>query len=79
MAGLVNLSDSALWTSALSIVLTPTWWNITARLEYRTHFLTKLCGGKYAGAYLLAFAIFMVSNLRTYLCALVSSYFCDVC
>lgn len=28
-------------------IFNPTWWNIVARAEYRTHFLTKLFGGQY--------------------------------
>lgn len=68
LSGAIELDMPLLWLSALWIVATPTWWNVTARLEYRTHFLTRLCcGHRYVAAYALAFAIFMVSNVRSYL------------
>lgn len=40
------------------IIFNPTFWNIVARLEYNTHFLTKLAGGAKRGCYLLAATIF---------------------
>lgn len=47
------------------IIFVPLAWNIVARLEYNTHFLTKLwCGSKYAGCYFLALCIFIASSLR---------------
>jgi methylene-fatty-acyl-phospholipid synthase len=49
-------------------VLVPTWWNLTARFEYRTRGLTRLfCGHRYVAAYALALAIFLASSLRSVL------------
>ncbi|QLL34609.1 hypothetical protein HG536_0G04710 [Torulaspora globosa] len=42
----------------------PVFWNVVARLEYRTHFLTRLAGGAKRGCYLLAFTIFSLGVAR---------------
>ncbi|EGG23159.1 phospholipid methyltransferase family protein [Cavenderia fasciculata] len=63
----IDLSDNYFWYAIAAIAGTPTWWNIVARLEYKTRFLTKLAGGKYAACYVLAFLIFTCSLLRDYL------------
>jgi methylene-fatty-acyl-phospholipid synthase len=66
--GRVDLSSYSLWTCVVCIVLVPVWWNVTARLEYRTKALTRLfCGHRYLAAYALALAIFLASSLRTWL------------
>ena len=53
---LVDFSHlDTIFKSALIIFLCPLIWNILARLEYYTKFLTKLCGGnRYLACYLLA-------------------------
>lgn len=54
--------------AALGAAALPTGWNIVARSEYRTHWLTKVCcGSKYIGCYVLAFWIFMSSIVRDWL------------
>lgn len=58
MSNFVNLDDSMLWFSIAFIIFNPVFWNIVARLEYRTHFLTKITGSAYHGCYLLAITIF---------------------
>lgn len=68
LEAIVNLSDPLFQRAALVIFLTPVIWNILARLEYYTHFLTKLaCGNKYLGCYALATYIFTFSLYRDYL------------
>lgn len=57
------------WTPQLgfavaSIAFNPIFWNIVARAEYNTHFLTKVAGGAYRGCYLLAFTIFLLGIFR---------------
>ncbi|ODV79320.1 second and third steps of methylation pathway for phosphatidylcholine biosynthesis [Suhomyces tanzawaensis NRRL Y-17324] len=47
-----------------TIAFNPIFWNIVARLEYNTHFLTKLAGGARRGCYLLAFTIFGLGIYR---------------
>lgn len=57
------------WTPQLqfaiaSILFNPIFWNIVARREHQTHFLTKLAGGAYRGCYILAFTIFSLGIFR---------------
>lgn len=50
-----------------SIAFNPIFWNIVARAEYNTHFLTKIAGGAKTGCYLLAITIFSLGIFRDYL------------
>jgi methylene-fatty-acyl-phospholipid synthase len=59
----VDVNDSLKY-ALLTIVFNPVFWNIVARLEYNTHFLTKIAGGAYRGCYLLAFTIFSLGIYR---------------
>lgn len=64
-----NLSDyidvSPSLTYALAtIVFNPVFWNIVARLQHKTHFLSKAAGGAYNGCYLLAATIFSLGIYR---------------
>jgi len=62
------ISDPSFLISAVAIILIPIWWNVTARLEYHTQVLSRLwCGNRLLAAYSLALAIFVVSNVRTWL------------
>lgn len=46
------------------ILFNPIFWNIVARLEHKTHFLTKIAGGPYRGCYILAATIFSLGIYR---------------
>ena len=64
----INFSDINFAHAAVAIVAAPTIWNIMARLEYRTHLLTKVAfNSKYIGCYLLAIYIFSFSLFRDFL------------
>ncbi|KAK9455414.1 phospholipid methyltransferase-domain-containing protein [Dipodascopsis uninucleata] len=64
----VDFSKLSLAISAASILFNPTFWNIVARAEYRTHILTKLAGGNAKlGCYFLAITIFSLGILRDFL------------
>lgn len=53
--------------SILVTAFIPIWWNVVARTEYHTHWITRLCGGnKYVGCYLLALVIFLLGGYREY-------------
>eukprot|EP00759_Apiculatamorpha_spiralis_P054985 PhF_6_TR7176/c0_g1_i1/m.10731/K00551/PEMT; phosphatidylethanolamine N-methyltransferase len=55
-------------TAVIGVAMSPIIWNIIARAEYRTHFLTKLClNNKYIGCYVLALWIFTSSLYRDHL------------
>eukprot|EP01112_Ceratiomyxa_fruticulosa_P008911 TRINITY_DN2316_c0_g1_i4.p1 TRINITY_DN2316_c0_g1~~TRINITY_DN2316_c0_g1_i4.p1 ORF type:complete len:206 (+),score=26.92 TRINITY_DN2316_c0_g1_i4:308-925(+) len=62
---LVDFTQTSFLISVASIIFNPTWWNITARYEYKNHFLTKLFNGnKYVACYVLAACIFSLGLLR---------------
>ncbi|KAK3945559.1 phosphatidyl-N-methylethanolamine N-methyltransferase [Diplogelasinospora grovesii] len=66
--GLVDFSQKSLLISACAIAFNPLFWNIVARREYRTKFLTRLFGGHaQAACYALAFTIFSLGLLRDFL------------
>lgn len=46
------------------IAFNPIFWNIVARTEYNTHFLTKITGSAKVGCYLLALTIFSLGIYR---------------
>ncbi|KAK9312951.1 phospholipid methyltransferase-domain-containing protein [Lipomyces starkeyi] len=61
----IDFSQDSLKYSALSVAFNPIFWNIVARLEYNTHFLTKLALGKpKCGCYTLAVTIFSLGIIR---------------
>jgi len=61
----IDFSQPSLWIAASSIIFNPTFWNITARNEYRNKTLTKLAGGNpYYGCYILAVTIFSIGIIR---------------
>ncbi|KAB5566645.1 phospholipid methyltransferase-domain-containing protein [Coniochaeta sp. 2T2.1] len=68
LTDLVNFDQKSLLISAASIAFNPTFWNIVARREYRTHFLTRIFGGnKQLACYALAATIFSLGLVRDFL------------
>lgn len=64
-----HFGDYVDWTPQLqfalaTIVFNPVFWNIVARLEHKTHILTKAAGGAYRGCYALALTIFALGLFR---------------
>lgn len=64
-----HFADYIDWTPQLkfalaTIVFNPVFWNIVARAEHKTHFLTRAAGGAYNGCYLLALTIFSLGIYR---------------
>jgi len=67
ISALIDFHDSHLRNSVILIILCPLIWNLLARTEYKTRFLTKLCGGnKYLACYVLTVWIFSFSCFRDY-------------
>jgi methylene-fatty-acyl-phospholipid synthase len=60
----INLQKESFLWAAFVILIIPVTWNIVARLEYKTRFLTKITGGPYRGCYLLALSIFLAGIYR---------------
>ncbi|KAF8979098.1 Phosphatidyl-N-methylethanolamine N-methyltransferase [Entomortierella lignicola] len=53
------------WIAAASIIFNPTFWNIVARKEYRSKFITRIFGGNgLYGCYALAATIFVLGLIR---------------
>lgn len=61
----VIINDQLLYSLGC-IAFNPIFWNIVARLEYNTHFLTKVSGGARNGCYLLAATIFSLGIYRDF-------------
>ncbi|KAG5497681.1 hypothetical protein JKF63_03947 [Porcisia hertigi] len=65
--GMASIHYRSFGMAAVAIAGLPTVWNIVARNEYHRHTIEKTLGGKKAGAYFLAAAIFVASGVRDYL------------
>ncbi|CCC11150.1 hypothetical protein SMACR_03850 [Sordaria macrospora] len=64
----VDYSKQSLALSAAAIAFNPTFWNIVARREYRTKFLTRAFGGNaQVACYFLAATIFGLGLVRDFL------------
>lgn len=64
---MVDFQRSTFWVALFSFAFAPTFWNTVARLEYKTHILTKIFfGSKYIGCYVLAATIFMLQLQRDF-------------
>ncbi|KAJ2362370.1 Phosphatidyl-N-methylethanolamine N-methyltransferase, partial [Coemansia sp. RSA 2607] len=62
---LVDFSQTSLWVSLASITFNPLFWNIAARREYHTHWITSLFNGdRLKGCYAIAVTIFSLGILR---------------
>ncbi|KAF9351220.1 Phosphatidyl-N-methylethanolamine N-methyltransferase [Mortierella sp. AD094] len=61
----IDWADYRFWISFASIVFNPTFWNIVARKEYRSKFITRIFGGNgLYGCYALAATIFTLGIIR---------------
>ncbi|PIA12852.1 phospholipid methyltransferase [Coemansia reversa NRRL 1564] len=64
----VDFSKTSLWVSLASITFNPLFWNLAARREYHTHWITKIFNGdKYKGCYAIAITIFTLGLVRDFL------------
>ncbi|KAJ1726812.1 Phosphatidyl-N-methylethanolamine N-methyltransferase [Coemansia biformis] len=65
MSLLVDTSKASLWLALASIAFNPTFWNIAARREHHTRWITNLFGGdRYKGCYAIAATIFSLGIIR---------------
>ncbi|KAK4453922.1 phospholipid methyltransferase-domain-containing protein [Podospora aff. communis PSN243] len=67
MAKYVDSSKRSFLISAFAIAFNPTFWNIVARREHRTRFLTRFFGSAQTGCYALAITIFSLGLIRDFL------------
>eukprot|EP01135_Chromosphaera_perkinsii_P004566 Nk52_evm36s288 gene=Nk52_evmTU36s288 len=61
---LINWNEPSLYLAGACIVFNPLAWNIVARKEHRTRFLTNAFGSPYRACYVLAFSIFTMGLVR---------------
>ncbi|KAJ2818276.1 Phosphatidyl-N-methylethanolamine N-methyltransferase [Coemansia furcata] len=61
---LVDFTQASLWLALACITFNPTAWNVAARREHHTRWLTNLCGGARRGCYAIAVAIFSMGIIR---------------
>ncbi|KAK4940017.1 Phosphatidyl-N-methylethanolamine N-methyltransferase [Elasticomyces elasticus] len=62
--GFFDSATPSFYVAAAAIAFNPIFWNIVARQEYRTHFLTKIFRSPYYGCYALALTIFGLGIFR---------------
>lgn len=60
----IDLSKPELRYAIQCIAFNPIFWNIVARIEYKTHLITKITGSARNGCYLLALTIFSLGIYR---------------
>ncbi|CAG9785387.1 unnamed protein product [Diatraea saccharalis] len=62
----IDFCDTTFKVSLFFVIFNPIFWNIVSRLEYYTHFLTKLTNNPKTGCYILAVTIFTLGIVRNY-------------
>lgn len=64
--GAINWSDPLVWLAAAHITFNPMFWNLSARLEYKTQLLSKIFGSAKAACYVLATVTFLIGLTRNF-------------
>ena len=62
----IDWSDPLVWLAAAHITFNPMFWNISARLEYKTKLLSKTFGSAEAACYFLAATTFLIGLTRNF-------------
>lgn len=62
----IDWSDPLVWLAAAHITFNPMFWNIIARLEYKTKVLSQLFGSAKAACYVLAATTFLIGLSRNF-------------
>lgn len=62
----INWSDPLIWLAAAHITFNPMFWNLSARLEYRTQILSKVFGSAKVACYVLAAVTFCIGLTRNF-------------
>lgn len=60
----INWSDPLVWLAAAHITFNPVFWNVSARLEYKTKLLSRIFGSAKLACYVLAFVTFSIGLTR---------------
>lgn len=62
----INWKDPLVWLAAAHITFNPMFWNISARLEYKTKILSRIFGSAKVGCYVLAVTTFLIGLSRNF-------------
>lgn len=62
----INWSDPLVWLAVAHITFNPMFWNISARLEYKSKALSRLFGSAKVGCYFLAITTFLIGLSRNF-------------
>lgn len=62
----IDWSDPLIWLSLAHITFNPMFWNLSARLEYKTKFLSRVFGSAKAACYVLALVTFCIGLTRNF-------------
>jgi len=63
---IIDWRDPLVWFAAAHITFNPMFWNLSARLEYRTKFLSRVFGSAKVGCYVLAAITFIIGMTRNF-------------
>lgn len=63
---IIDWKDPLVWLAAAHITFNPMFWNLSARLEYKTRLLSRLFGSAKAGCYVLAASTFLFGLSRNF-------------
>lgn len=62
----INWSDPLVWLAIAHITFNPMFWNISARLEYKSKALSKIFGSAKVACYVLAVTTFCIGLTRNF-------------
>nr|XP_006812121.1 PREDICTED: phosphatidylethanolamine N-methyltransferase-like [Saccoglossus kowalevskii] len=62
----INWQDSNLYIAGACILFNPIFWNIVARYEFRSQFLSRSCGSPFKGCILLGITIILLGIFRDF-------------
>lgn len=63
----IDLQKYSFWIAVGAILLSPTWWNLIARNEYKNKSLTRLFGSKQTACSVFSASVFLLGLMRDYL------------
>ncbi|CAK9302601.1 unnamed protein product [Gordionus sp. m RMFG-2023] len=63
----LNIHEFYFRLALLFIFLSPLYWNIVGRVEYQTHFISKLVGDPLTAVYIFGISIFLLSSYRNWI------------
>lgn len=62
----IDWSDPLVWLAAAHITFNPFFWNVSARLEYKTKLYSRIFGSAKVGCYVLATITFLIGLTRNF-------------